>query len=249
MKKIKAKHLIALLRKYRILKYWKTKPYLCITMAVLSLLILFLLLKVPDTVSAIADIFMAGAAIFAAYHAKDWLQPKIDEDTYKIAKNIIIENYTTAFTLMCEQQELTFSYSYHYNDFNDPYAKKDIFSIIENKKKLNEKSIVIDNIDKNVILLKKIGYTFKGDLGNEHDNLMKLFDGFFNECNVLWIKCIKKENIKESQKLDINELHNINLEIIAAYNYLNNRFNLIIEKYNSFIVNDMNVMDYFKKIK
>lgn len=77
MKKIIKKRFKALLR-----KYWKNKPYLCATVAVLSLIMLTMLFKKPDTVSAFANLCMAGAALYAAYNAKDWL----DQEHYNSVK-------------------------------------------------------------------------------------------------------------------------------------------------------------------
>lgn len=249
MKKITKRRFIALLRKYRILKCWNTKPCLCATVAVLSLVMLVMLFKKPDTVSAIADLCMAGAAIFAAYNAKDWLQPKIDEDAYKIAKEIIVENYTNAFNIVNELQNSTLKYSHHYEGFYSHLQKKNTDQIKNNSIDVKEKSIIIDKIKKDLILLKKIGYTFKNDLKKEHDEFIKLIDDFFNECDVFWSKCSQKENEKEKNKNFFNEkqLQMINLEITSSHSHLSNRYNLITKKYNSFVINELNVMDYFKK--
>lgn len=89
MKKITKRRVIALIRKYKILNQLKTKPYLCASVAVLSLVMLVMLFTIPDTVSAIADLCMAGAAVFAAYHAKDWLSPKINDRKFKFADELI----------------------------------------------------------------------------------------------------------------------------------------------------------------
>ncbi|MEQ9995624.1 hypothetical protein [Pectobacterium versatile] len=89
MKKFTKRRFIAVLRKYRILNNLKKKPILSTTVVALSLIILVMLFTTPDTVSAIADLCMASAAVFAAYHAKDWLSPKINDRKFKFADELI----------------------------------------------------------------------------------------------------------------------------------------------------------------
>ncbi|MEI7236416.1 hypothetical protein WCU73_02460 [Pectobacterium brasiliense] len=103
MKKITKRRFEALLRKYKILNYWKNKPYLCATVAVLSLIILGMLFKKPDTVSAFADLCMAGAAIFAAYHAKDWFHT----ERIKFKFNLLLKLLDDIIFLVNEFETIT----------------------------------------------------------------------------------------------------------------------------------------------
>lgn len=116
MKKITKRRFIALLRKYKIIKYWKNKPYLCATVAVLSLIMLVMLFKKPDTVSAIADLCMAAAAIFAAYHAKDWLSPSLRNKGFDLAVDLISSIYPKLIDNLKE--------NYTYNDHITEYFQE-----------------------------------------------------------------------------------------------------------------------------
>jgi hypothetical protein len=80
----------------------KTNKILIVSVSVLCIAGAILLFKaafsgaefgsVSDWVSSVCNIAMAGAAVYAAMNAKDWIQQRKDEDAYKLASEVMLNN-------------------------------------------------------------------------------------------------------------------------------------------------------------
>lgn len=176
MKKITAKHLIALLRKYRILEYWKTQPYLCATVAVLSLLVLVMLFRNPDTVSAIADLCMAGAALYAAFTAKHWFKNKINDIGIKQTEKIILVNEKIVNDIILIKNNLFFLDQENMKskrieeEFKKKYIEQHVLDLAHNNESLNNNCAKLDYL---IISLKK----FNLKINNENsENILNYTD-------------------------------------------------------------------------
>ncbi|UUE42464.1 hypothetical protein L0Y25_09310 [Pectobacterium aroidearum] len=146
-------------------------------MAAFSLLVLVMLFKKPDTVSAIADLCMAGAAIYAAWNAKDWLTP--------LKRNISFDELVKCIKdiefIFLELEKNTFKeVALHTKSDEKTYMDKikNIDSIIDK----------ISSIHLNLIIIEGLGY--------------KIDSYFMEEINKLKLSVKKmKEILRESQSI------------------------------------------------
>ncbi|HEI9791851.1 hypothetical protein [Serratia marcescens] len=89
--------------------------------------------SLTDWISAGANILMAGAAVYAAFNAKDWLSPKLNERKFKFADEII-----DSFCRL--QQEAFYLYAEVKNIINtDPDIQGDTVSFAKRWSNLHDR--------------------------------------------------------------------------------------------------------------
>ena len=123
-------------------------------------------IKITDWISALCNVFMAGAAFGGFWIAKNWQKQKMHEDAYQLSKKIVLNNYRDIANLysdLCLRLEF---YSIFISSL--PQRGKEhlpnIESVHQLKNRLDSLYHLRSELDDNVLYIEKLGWKFKFEL-------------------------------------------------------------------------------------
>lgn len=234
----------------------KTNTALLTIVCVLLIIVVLVLIKilfsdvkgfewgsVSDCFSTIANFTMAGTAFYAAIKASKWLTQNMHNDAYILTKKIVIDDYAHILLSMRDSHFAMFRYSHHHYDFYN--LKKFHPTELIEETRINFKSSVyrIHDMDKNLILLRKVGFKLSNSIKNNHDDFMNTAYKSIGQHHIFWSMCLNKEKIKKGA-FDDTELSQLNQELISSYNEISLSFKKLEDSYEKLVINDLKIMDY-----
>lgn len=202
--------------------------------------------SVSDWFSTIANSIMAGSAIYAAFKAGKWLNQNMDNDAYILTKKIIIDDYTHIRLSIIDSHNSMFKYSHLNHEFMNPRILHSTQLIQEASINFKNNANKIYDIDKSLILLKKVGYEFRDFAVANHKEFRKLVLESIDQHNIFWSKCLSKE--KKKSRIEHYDLTILNHELISSYKKISSLIDKLEKCYVQMTENDLKIMDYIKAI-
>ncbi|MBA0215332.1 hypothetical protein [Pectobacterium brasiliense] len=205
--------------------------------------------SVSDWVSSTANAFMAAAALYAAWKAKDWIRLKNDESAYNYAREALVFGYMNVNRyIQSEHNKAVMSVVYldlyinilGNNAYLKPYTDNEVNVIIYSLKEFNNEITLIDDKLKTI---KKFGYSLDKDIQSAHDEYIQYSRQHIQFIVSFWEKYKRSDRSLNSNtsKTDLVKLINekVNIEkLLCRYDSL---YKKVDEHSNYF-------WDYIKKI-
>ncbi|EML9044169.1 hypothetical protein [Enterobacter cloacae] len=123
-------------------------------------------IKITDWISALCNVFMAGAAIGGFWIAKNWQRQKMHEDAYQLSKKIVLNNYRDISNVYSDLYVRLDFYSIFISAL--PQRGKEHLPSIEKvhqfKNKLNSLYHLRSELEDNLLYIEKLGWKFKVEL-------------------------------------------------------------------------------------
>lgn len=201
-----------------------------------------------DIVSAVCNIAMASAAVYAAFRANEWLNQKMDEHAFNIAKTLISSDFPKI------RRQLREIYT-HLKICSDDLTLGDIdhaLSTLENHKNYNLKKIeelifISEEIPYKIESLFKLGwditkknhYQLYMKMLSSHSSCFSLLKQFYIDLNSVIILSKNKDYNRMFSTNDIAKLADRIDELTRIYHI----YNVV---YEEFINNSITVPEYFE---
>ncbi|MFJ5420275.1 hypothetical protein ACIPSQ_06435 [Pectobacterium parvum] len=205
--------------------------------------------SVSDWVSSTANAFMAAAALYAAWNAKDWIRLKNDESAYNYAREALVFGYINVNRYIKNEQSkaemsviLLEVYIIHLGEgaYYKPYTHNEVDEIIYSLREFKNEITLIDDKLKTI---RKFGYSLDEDIQNSHDEYIKYSMQHIEFIVSFWQKYKNSNTTTESNKSK-NDLANLMIkkeEIKKSLVKYDSLYKKVDEHSNYF-------WDYIKKI-
>lgn len=154
-----------------------------------------------DWISAFSNALMAGAAVYAAMNAKDWIQQRKDEDAYSIAKDLIFSDLDKLSGIVSDihSHNINLSvYTQHIGyDLNLFISEDDCNKVIDVVMKGGREFISINK-------LSRLGWNFKSLTSNSFEKVRQSYLEFHTVHRDFWTE-IKVHKLKSIANLESPE--------------------------------------------
>ncbi|MEL5215065.1 hypothetical protein PTR91_00580 [Serratia bockelmannii] len=197
-----------------------------------------------DIISALCNCVVAGAAVMAFLSAKNWLYQRMHDDAYKIAKEIIIDDYNQIFKFgslaLSNIENIELLTSIISDDISKVFSLSDCDNYIRVFKETN---ITPDSIETKIKVLHRFGWSLKSDFKSTHFYFLKDYSDIKKINLHLWYSIRKMLEVHNSHNADKIELSDEIKELIKKTISLKTSFE---SSYNVLSSYSNTVISYFK---
>ncbi|MBG0750338.1 MULTISPECIES: hypothetical protein [Pectobacterium] len=181
-----------------------------------------------DWVSALSTFGTLGIAFAAYKKAPDWLQPKVDEDVYKITKDLLLFKYNDLTEILSDSFNII-QYYIQYPYGEQRYTYDEIIRYYANFNSSNDQRKKIKAAS---IHIKKLGYELETQFLTYHEELLKTTGELIplhKECWMQVIKRVKEESVDYDYMRFKNEkIEELNIKLESTINNINSYGNSIM---------------------
>jgi hypothetical protein len=181
--------------------------------------------SVTDWVSAACNMAMAGAAVYAAYNAKDWISPKIQHEGFKQASmcmaemvqlRILQQHLVSSYRLRIIQvrnptpMELQDAFKRHHELWQE-FSKK-VIDFGTRCESLQVWKISVLQTDKFLLLIKTLNR-----VNRLHSDMLRQYNNESNLYNVLLSWKEKKDDVENSHKLLAQSIKDLTVDFDTLF--------------------------------